>query len=244
MEIAGVPTRWVRAPREVEALAQGDPVSAVWENQVGGLTFRIGEPIPRAYVKWAPAGSRVDLAVEAERMRWAGQFTAVPHILDVGSSESGSWLLTRAVNGESAVSRRWAEDPLTAVRGIGSGLRSLHDALPVDDCPFSWSVQTRTAGLSAGVVSELPPIPPVDKLVVCHGDACAPNTLLDENGQWIAHVDFGSLGLPDRWADIAAATWSTEWNYGPGFEDALLDAYGVDPDPVRTEFYRALWGID
>lgn len=82
---------------------------------------------------------------------------------------------------------------------------------------------------------------PTDRLVVCHGDACAPNTLVGEDGTWTAHVDLGSLGVADRWADLAAATWSTQWNYGAGFEDVLLEAYGVDPDPVRLAYYRALW---
>src|SRR5205807_5569978 len=49
-------------------------------------------------------------------------------------------------------------------------------------------------------------IPPPDKLVVCHGDACAPNTLLDHNGHWTGHVDFGLLGIADRWADLAASS--------------------------------------
>ena len=84
--------------------------------------------------------------------------------------------------------------------------------------------------------------PPVDRLVVCHGDACAPNTLID-SGHWSGHVDLGALGVADRWADIAIATWSTRWNYGPGWEQALLDAYDIEPDPVRTAYYRLLWDM-
>jgi kanamycin kinase len=80
-------------------------------------------------------------------------------------------------------------------------------------------------------------------LVVCHGDACAPNTLLDESG-WTGHVDLGALGVADQWADLAVATWSTTWNYGGGWERPLLDAYGVEPDPVRTAYYRLLWDLD
>jgi kanamycin kinase len=53
----------------------------------------------------------------------------------------------------------------------------------------------------------------------------------------------GALGLADRWADLAVATWSTEWNYGPGWDDTLLDGYGIAPDPERTEFYRLLWSV-
>jgi aminoglycoside phosphotransferase len=73
-------------------------------------------------------------------------------------------------------------------------------------------------------------IPPVDRLVVCHGDSCAPNTLLTDDGRWSGHVDLGELGVADRWADLAVATWSTEWNYGPGWDKLLLQAYGVPPD--------------
>ena len=47
--------------------------------------------------------------------------------------------------------------------------------------------------------------PRIDRLVVCHGDACAPNTLLHDDGRFAAHVDLGSLGVADRWADIAVA---------------------------------------
>lgn len=64
---------------------------------------------------------------------------------------------------------------------------------------------------------------------------------LGEDGRWTAHVDFGSLGVADRWADIAVATMSLEWNYGPGWDDLFLEAYGIDPDPLRTTYYRALW---
>lgn len=85
--------------------------------------------------------------------------------------------------------------------------------------------------------------PPVDELVVCHGDACAPNTLLDQYGRCTGHVDLGSLGIADRWADLAVATWSTTWNYGEGWQTPLLDAYGIGVDVERTRYYRLLWDL-
>ena len=66
---------------------------------------------------------------------------------------------------------------------------------------------------------------------------------LGADGRWSGHVDLGLLGVGDRWADIAVATWSAEWNYGPGWEPLLLDAYGVQPDPERTRYYRLLWDL-
>lgn len=70
---------------------------------------------------------------------------------------------------------------------------------------------------------------PSEDLVVCHGDACAPNTLIDESGKWVAHVDLGNLGVGDRWADLAILTWSTRWNYGEGWEMNVYISYGIEP---------------
>ena len=65
--------------------------------------------------------------------------------------------------------------------------------------------------------------------------------VIDDDGRWCAHVDLGALGVADRWADIAVAAMSTEWNYGAGWEDALVAAYGVEPDRERLAYYRDLW---
>jgi kanamycin kinase len=91
------------------------------------------------------------------------------------------------------------------------------------------------AGVDPG---DLPPEPAADRLVVCHGDPCSPNTILDDALRPVGIVDLGRLGVADRWADLAVATWSLEWNYGPGFDRTLLDAYGVTADAQRIAFYR------
>ena len=251
----------MHAPAAVVALAGGVPLRPVWRNELGGLTWQLGEGPDRRFVKWAPAGSGLPLAREAERLRWAARWSTVPVVLDAGADGEGGWLLTAGLPGRSAVDARWRADPGTAVRAVGAGLRALHDALPVPGCPFDWSAPTRLADVRrraaelrpaswhpdhAGlevpeVLARLADAPDVDRLVVCHGDACAPNTLLTDDGAWSGHVDLGSLGVADRWADLAVATWSTVWNFGPGWERPLLDAYGVAPDPERTAYHRLLW---
>jgi kanamycin kinase len=243
------------------ALATGTPVRLAWTNELGGRTFEVAEEAGRYFVKWTPTSSGIDLDREVARLRWAGRFTPVPTVLAQGGDAAGSWIVTAALPGENAVADRWLADPARAVTAIGAGLRALHEALPVSQCPFSWSVEDRVAdarrraaglapaswhpehqGLSVDqVLAALDRPPAVDRLVVCHGDSCAPNTLLDAEGAWTGHVDLGSLGVADRWADLAVATWSTEWNYGPEWSALLLAAYGVAADPVRTDFYRLLW---
>lgn len=252
-------------PAAVAAVAGGSAVRAVWRNELGGVTFEVGTGADRRFVKWTPVSSGIDLAREAVRLRWAAPHTPVADVLGEGDDAEGSWMVLAALAGESAISGRWKRDPARAVFAIGKGLREFHDALPVDDCPFSWSAEDRLAdahrragaglvdparwhaehrSLSVGQALELVhETPPVDRLVVCHGDACAPNTLIAGDGSWSAHVDLGSLGVADRWADLAVATWSSEWNYGPGREGDLLAAYGVDADPERTRYYRLLWDL-
>ena len=70
-----------------------------------------------------------------------------------------------------------------------------------------------------------------------------PHTLIADSGRWSGHVDLGDLGVADRRADLAIATWSAGWNYGPGWERLLLDAYGIKPDAERIRYYRLLWEL-
>jgi kanamycin kinase len=252
-------------PDAVQVLAAGDVARAVWQNEVGGIAYEVGAGDRRRFVKWSPHLSGIDLTREVARLRWAAAFAPVPAVLDHGADSTGAWIVTTPVPGESAVSPRWKAHPRQAVVAVGEGLRALHDTLPVDDCPFTWSARERlstaqrraAAGLIEpgrwhqsyrhlsvdDAIAMAAEIPPVDRLVVCHGDSCAPNTIIGDDGRWSGHVDLGSLGVADRWADLAVATWSTEWNYGPGLESLLLASYGVEPDERRSRYYRLLWEL-
>ncbi|WP_407317174.1 aminoglycoside 3'-phosphotransferase [Isoptericola halotolerans] len=240
--LAAAPTERVTVPPVVRALAGDDDVAPVWRNQLGGLTFRLTGAAGTRYVKHVAAGTpELDLDAEAERLAWASSHTAVPRVLGRGHDEGGSWLVTAALPGRSAVDPVWLARPETAARAIGAGLRALHDSLPVDECPFSWSAEERTARLDDAVRDQVGPVPAVDRLVVCHGDACAPNTLVADDGAPAGHVDLGTLGVGDRWADLAVASMSLGWNYPGDVEATFFAAYGVAPDPGRIAFYRNLW---
>lgn len=263
--VAGPPRESLPVPPRVLSIAAGRLVHLTWRNDQGGLTYELGTGQDRCFCKWAPADGPVTLEAERLRLLWAGPWGKVPTVLGHGADAAGSWLVTSAVPGESAFSGRWKREPGTAVKAIGAGLRAFHDRLPVESCPFSATPEVLLAELrrqaAAGKVQRatwhpshrsldlgqaftlLAAPPPVDALVVCHGDATPPNTILDEEGRCSGHVDLGGLGVADRWSDLAIATWSVQWNFGPGWEGALLDAYGVGADPERTRYYRLLWDL-
>jgi kanamycin kinase len=236
-----IPSTDIEVPQRVRALAGRAQLTPVWHNSLGGLTFRTDDG---RFIKHGPHDDEANMRDEAERMRWASGWTPVPQVLAQGQDAAHEWLVTTAIPGESAVFPRWIAEPAIAVRAVGEGLRSLHEALPVEECPWSWDVAPRIANAEARgirIPAALREPPPIDQLVVCHGDACVPNTLLDSEGRWIAHVDLAALGTADRWADIAVASMSTAWNFGPGWEDALIEAYGIEPDRERLAYYRDLW---
>lgn len=227
-------------PQHLLRLAADGGAEPVWRNELGGTTFRLAPAGRCLYLKWQPRrpvdrqdARAVDLAAEARRLRWARMYHPVPLVLGQGATSAGSWLLTQGVAGTSAVDERWRAQPRTAVVAIARGLRRLHETLPVEDCPFtgSWA-QPHAARLLAP-----------QQLVVCHGDPCVPNTLLDSSGDFAAHVDLGLLGVADRWSDLAIASYSIGWdiNFGPGYEELFFSAYGVAPDWERIAAYRALW---
>ena len=178
---------------------------AVWVNEQGGVTFRVGSDNSGVeFVKVADMSNvTTDFTDEARRLRWAARYIVVPEVLALGLDQTPAggwaWLRTAGLPGLSAVHPRWLAAPTVAVRAIGAGLRMLHDRLPFRTRSFDCSAASR---LSVGEP------PPVDQQVFCHGDACAPNTLIDDDGTRVGHVDFGSLGVADRWADLAVAMLS------------------------------------
>lgn len=222
-------------PDVVLDLAAGQPVELVWRNGPGGLTFRSGD----TYIKYNPARTGIDLERERLRLEWLAGRMAAPTVRTFGASAVAQWLVTDALPGECAVGDTWRARRPEAIRAIACGLRTIH-ALPVDDFPPAW--------ISESWVSRQPESlgarPTGDEHVVVHGDACAPNTLITPAGAWSGNVDFGDLGVGDRWADLAIASLSLDWNFGEGHQDELFDAYGIEPDQQRIEYYRALWELE
>lgn len=211
-------TRWAAANgRTVESL--------VWRNGDGAVTARIvGPDATPLFAKWSP----VDLLPEAERLSWLASRFPSPRMADFEELDDGWLIVTLGLDGDSAVSERWKREADRAAAAIGEGLARLHTLDP-DDCPFG---PDEWIGFQDDV----------DVLVVAHGDPCAPNTLLAADGSFAGIVDVGGLGVADRWADLAIASWSLDWNFGPGHEAAFWAAYGEAPDPDRIRRYRTLWG--
>ncbi|MGH2445023.1 MAG: phosphotransferase [Candidatus Limnocylindria bacterium] len=222
-------------PQTAKVLAGYGEPELVWRNELDGLTFRIGS----RYLKWNPLSTGIDLERERVRLEWISARHPAPLVVDHGSDADAQWLLTEGLPGGPAVGDQWRARRSEAIRAIAAGLRSMH-ATPVDDFPAEWTEQVWVGRQPRSLGTR----PPIEHAVLVHGDACAPNTLISEEGMWTGNVDFGDLAVGDRWADLAVASMSLDWNFGEGHQPEFFDAYGITPDADRIRYYQALWHLE
>lgn len=212
-----------------------------------------------------------ELADERDRLIWLSTVSVgAPRVLDWVERDGAATLVTSTLPGISASAVTAARAHI-AIRELVTFLLSLH-ALPVGDCPFrrelAVTVPEASANVAAGRVDEddfdesrrgLTAAQLLrslvrdrvraeslerEDLVVCHGDFCLPNVLLDPETLTVTGIlDVGRLGVADRHLDLALLTRSvasTDLNpaYGPDFAAWVGDR--THADPWRLEYYRLL----
>jgi kanamycin kinase len=241
--------------------------SVVWEHDEG-TTWRIGHHDGTVhFLKVGHTDRRPSAFDEAPRLRWARAFLPVPDVLEYGRDDGVEWLLTVGLDGIDATRHPLlTDDPTRLVAILARGLAEFHARAPAEECPFEFGVETALAHVRRRVVAgcidpardfheihahftpesalaELERLAPDDEdRVVCHGDYCFPNVLVDDDGV-TGFLDLGELGVADRWWDVAVGSWSVDWNIEPGYDELFVSAYGLEPDPGRLAFYRLLYDL-
>lgn len=210
---------------------------------------------------------------ERDRIEWLST-TGIPgpSVLDWRITEHGACLITSAVAGVPAdrldpahLAQAWPSITDTLVR--------LH-SIPASTCPFGRTLDEMMALARATVVEnrvhpeflpqhliETPPAVILESLerdlpsrqeqedadrVVCHGDFCLPNILIDPDTSLVAGlIDLGRLGQADPYADIALLlanareTWPNE-DTAQWADHDFASRYGIALDPDRLDFYLRL----
>lgn len=259
----------LRSGREWLAVGHGESGDSVYRRSDGA-----------AFAK--TSGGRGAIALEGERRRveWLSRFNlGSPEVLDWHHGEEGACLVTSAVLGVPA-SDLDGHQLLQAWPSIAARIGTLH-ALVAKDCPFERDLSTMLARVadvvSRGAVNPdfLPPeqqeADPAELLfaleaqrekrlaeeagdrVVCHGDACMPNFMVDPTTlRCTGMIDLGRLGTADRYVDLALMVANaSESRSGPEQAEAaftsLFEVLGLErPDRERLDFYLGLdpltWG--
>lgn len=258
------------------------PAGQSWDpvlvGESGATVFRRSDGV--VFAKCADRPGSRGLRDERDRVSWLSA-TDVPcaEVVDWCELDAGACLVTTAVNGVLACDVPSGAVP-AVLDSLAHVLGRLHN-LPTESCPFDRRLSVTLPVVEDVVrrhavnVNNLEPAwratPPNDllaglrsrldrarrleatDLVVCHGDACLPNFLIDpETLDCVGVVDLGRLGVADRYLDLSlvAANVGSPGMF-PQFSaadvDTLLLAYGLDnPDRGRLRFYQVLdalsWG--
>lgn len=255
-------------PPELEQVAPGWTATLAYRLVPDLTTWRLADPagsVRFAKVATGNCDRYPTLRGESERMVWAAPYLPVPRVVALEELGDATILLTEALPGRDATHPAWRADRPALVRALGRGLRSFHEAVGEEWCPFRFDLVRALAHVEervatgdidpagfheehahltpATALAELEATAPDDEdLVVCHGDFCAPNVLLQE-GRVTGYVDLGELGAADRWWDVAVGAWSVGWNFGEELEPLFYEGYGVTPDPERIRFFRLLYDL-
>ncbi|WP_188991812.1 APH(3'') family aminoglycoside O-phosphotransferase [Paenibacillus nasutitermitis] len=253
-----------------------------WEpvpfGESGDFVYRRNDNL--AYAKITPPAGVADLAGERDRLLWLrGRSVACPEVVEWNEGEEGACLVMTAIPGVSAANLSGA-DLLDAWPSMVQQLAILH-RLSVDQCPFERSLSqmfgravdvvsrgavnseflpdedkyTPQDELLARVKRELPVRLDQERtdLVVCHGDPCIPNFMIDPDSlQCTGLIDMGRLGTADRYADLAlmVANAGESWTEPEEADRAFAVLFKIleinTPDHERLDFYLRLdpltWG--
>lgn len=251
---------------KISELIDSGHLEAVGDHWSDAEVFRLlGASCGDAYLKVAPVDGWYPLRDEAARLDWMDRRVPGPAWWKFETDGTREHLLAAALPGRSLP--RWGDAvaPSTQVELQAAALRSVHDTLPVDGCPFTlsngWQVQLShrlhdTAKIDADYLADMTGGWSVaqafsflttnarpDHLddVVVHGDPYAGNLILDlrETGTW-SLVDWGWCGIGDRWHDLANVYVYLERKLSHSWAEAFLSEYGIERDDEALMFFRVL----
>src|ERR1700684_2421556 len=132
----------VAPPPELAQLAPGWAAVLAWRLVPYLTTWRLTGPDGTVrFAKVASDGDRYPtLRGEAERMVWAAPYLPVPKVVTLEQLGDSTILLTEALPGRDATHAAWRTDLPGLVRALGRGLRSFHDAVGEEWCPFRFDL--------------------------------------------------------------------------------------------------------
>lgn len=250
----------------------------VQQGESGDLVYRRSDNL--AYAKIATGYRTLSLTAEKDRLIWlADKDFPTPKVLDWQEKETGHCMLISTIPGIPA-SELTATQLATAWPSIARQMQALHQ-LPVSTCPFDRSLSLMFAQatdvvargavnpdflrpeqqdipaqtLLADLAASLPEKRMQESVeqVVCHGDACLPNFMVDPTTlQCTGMIDLGRMGKADPYVDYTLLLANSEetWEQPDQLQTAYTSLFRIlqidHPDTSRLDFYLRLdpltWG--
>ncbi|MBN2627015.1 MAG: aminoglycoside 3'-phosphotransferase [Spirochaetales bacterium] len=190
-------------------------------------------------------------------LKWLDGKKSVPSVLDYFENENYQFLLTAPMAGTAIIEKKIS--PNDFIDSLAQGIRALQ-SVPLEDCPFDSSLDTRMGELKYLVKEKLaafddfyqaglPFYAPEDLInyleshrypeepVFSHGDYQDSNIFISDA---LGFIDWGRGGRADKWCDIAHACRNIKERWGDGkYTSRFFENLELEPDWERIRFQ--LW---
>lgn len=249
-------------PTALQRLLQNTSWQADTLGMSSAQTYRISGQ-ENFYVKIDSVTNVGGLQKEAQALTWLRTYLPAPEVVFYERIDGIDYMLIRELPGLPASADYWTSNPHQLVETLAESMLALH-RLDIATCPFDQrtavKLQEVAQYVQLGLVDtdDFEPEhsgqtpehilaqlyteqPEQDDLVVTHGDFCLPNLLLT-NWRLSGFIDVGSLGVGDRYQDLALCVRSLSQNLGTDqYHSLFFEAYGLPfPDESKLHYFRLL----
>lgn len=206
---------------------------------------------------------RDSMKKEKNILDWLNGKLLVPQVIYYGVFDGKEFMLISEIKGLNAAHDFYVSQPSTTVTLLAKSLRLLHQ-VDIVCCSFDSRLDIKIhqakERVDCGLVDEndfeikyrgksskqlynmlLEKKPSTEDLFVTHGDYCMANIILLDN-KLSGFIDLGTVGIGDRYQDIALAIRSFKHNFKTDkLNDLFYKKYGIeDVDYSKIEFYILL----
>ncbi|MFV0394829.1 MAG: aminoglycoside 3'-phosphotransferase [Coprobacillaceae bacterium] len=200
--------------------------------------------------------TRDEVYYEGKNLEWLSSKIKVPKVYEIDRIENYNYVIMQKLPGKMLQEAFEYMDVKDVIIVYAKAIRRFHD-LPMEGIPHNHLLTQKIEearnnvekgrvktqyferefkSMSAEEVYKLMLSYQQEEgdIVLCHGDVCMPNMMIDKNGD-IGYIDVVQLGTCNRYLDIAIGLRSLRYN---------LELYGHSLSKEYIEVFKKAYGIE
>jgi aminoglycoside phosphotransferase len=249
-------------PQSIKILIESADWQAISEGESDADVIRLVDDTTR-YLKVSRHDAQFTVKTDYERLNWLSGKIAVPEILAYEESQNYQFLLMSEIAGIHPFHDALGWSPQERIGLLAKASRQFH-AIPIDHCPFRQSIDEQLAAAKhnvdtgrirtdlfdppyqgrdpANLYEELALLKPkTQDWAMTHGDLYPLNIRTDaQTHELLGFIDVGGAALADPYTDFAPIANAIHWHFGKAWISYFFEAFGIEPNWDKLQFFQLL----